>query len=89
MREPSPALHLGRCYEAGNGVPQSDAEAARWYKLAADQGYAEAQYRLGLCYYHGKGVEANCSEAILWLKCAAAQGDSAAADFLRKLGVEP
>ena len=30
-------------YELGVGVNQSEAEAEKWYKLAADQGNQEAQ----------------------------------------------
>jgi TPR repeat protein len=34
---------LGSMYEDGHGVAQSDAEALKWYRLAADQGYALAR----------------------------------------------
>ena len=29
---------LGLSYATGRGVPQDDAEAVRWYRLAAEQG---------------------------------------------------
>ena len=35
-------FYLGAMYDHGNGVPQSDAEAVKWYRLAADRGYAAA-----------------------------------------------
>ena len=35
-------------YDNGDGVLQDYAEAIRWYQLAADQGYARAQFRLGV-----------------------------------------
>ena len=35
-------------YERGNGVPQDYTEAARWYRLAADDGDDAAQCNLGL-----------------------------------------
>ena len=38
--------NLGRCYEFGNGVGRSYEEAMKWYKLAADNGYEDAQKRL-------------------------------------------
>ena len=40
--------NLGLMYADGEGVPEDDAEAARWLRLAADQGLAEAAgwYRL-------------------------------------------
>jgi uncharacterized protein len=34
-------------YSDGEGVPQDNAEAAKWYGLAADQGDARAEYNLG------------------------------------------
>jgi TPR repeat protein len=37
----------GWCYEKGIGVAQNRQEAVRYYKLAADQGYANAQKNLG------------------------------------------
>ena len=33
----------------GQGVPQDYAEAVKWYRLAAEQGNADAQYNLGRC----------------------------------------
>ena len=37
-------------YANGEGVPEDHAEAVRWFRLAAEQGDAEAQYNLGLMY---------------------------------------
>lgn len=37
---------LGVCFQNGKGVEQSYTEAVKYYKLAADQGYADAQKRL-------------------------------------------
>jgi TPR repeat protein len=36
-------------------VTQDHAEAARWYRKAADQGLAAAQISLGIMYEHGQG----------------------------------
>ena len=38
--------HLGRGYEYGKGVTLNLAEAAKWYRLATDQGYDEAKIQL-------------------------------------------
>ena len=35
-------------YDNGEGVPLDDAQAIRLYRLAAEQGYAVAQYQSGL-----------------------------------------
>ena len=37
----------GSSYASGDGVPQDHTEAMRWYRLAADQGYAEAREGVG------------------------------------------
>ena len=37
---------LGNKYYTGEGVPEDKAEAVRWYRLAAEQGHAEAQASL-------------------------------------------
>ena len=34
----------------GQGVPLDYTEAVRWYRKAADQGYAKAEYNLGNMY---------------------------------------
>ena len=39
---------LGMMYQNGKGVPQNDAEAVQWYRKAADQDQAGAQFNLGL-----------------------------------------
>ena len=36
-------------------MPQDYAEAAKWYRKAAEQGYAEAQYFLAFMYSLGRG----------------------------------
>ena len=43
-------------YYTGQGAHQDYAEALRWYRKAAEQGYAKAQYNLGLMYANGHGV---------------------------------
>ncbi len=50
-------LELGDCFEDGEGVEQDYAEAIRWYKLSAEQGYVEAEFALGFCYEFGVGVD--------------------------------
>lgn len=45
------------------------------YRMAAERGEADAQYRLGNCYAEGKGVEKNDAEAVKWYRKAAEQGN--------------
>jgi hypothetical protein len=63
-------------YNYGQGVNQNYEEAAKWYRLAADQGNADGQYRLGLIYAIGQGVKQNYEEAAKWYRLAAEQGNS-------------
>ena len=41
--------------DSGRGVPQDRAQAAAWYRKAAEQGDAKAQFNLGLMYRYGPG----------------------------------
>jgi TPR repeat protein len=41
---------LGEMYASGEGVPEDDTEAVKWYRRAADQGFWLAQYNLGVMY---------------------------------------
>ena len=50
----------------------------KWYRKAAEQGNAAAQYNLGYCYQYGQGVEQNYQEAVKWYRKAAEQGNAAA-----------
>ena len=46
-------------------------EAAKWYRLAANQGHAGAQLSLGLLYYDGRGVPKDYVKAWAWINLAA------------------
>jgi TPR repeat protein len=59
-------------------------EAVRWYRLAADQGEAWAQYSLGRMYEDGRGVRRDRVEAVRWYRLAAAQGLEQALDRLQR-----
>jgi hypothetical protein len=72
---PEAQVTLGNLYANGDGVPQDHAEAARWYRLAADQGLAGAQHNLGLAYANGNGVPQNYAEAVKWYRLGAYQGN--------------
>jgi TPR repeat protein len=74
------------CYDLGQGVPQNYAEVVKWFRKAAEQGYATAQFNLGVCYYNGDGVPKNKTEAVKWFKKAAQQGNEYAKNALKQLG---
>lgn len=49
-------------------------EAAKWFRNAADQGNADAQYYLGQMFRSGQGILQGYSEAARWFRKAAEQG---------------
>ena len=61
-------------YTTGEGVAQDNEQAVYWYRLAAEQGIAPAQYQLGLRYANGDGVTRDYAEAVKWYRRAAEQG---------------
>lgn len=57
---------------------KNDAEAAKWFRKAADKGHADAQHSLGYMYAQGKGVLKDDAEAVRWYRKAADQGSALA-----------
>lgn len=68
---------LGARYHNGDGVPQSDAQAAQWFLRAAEQGHVGAQATLGAYYWAGRGVPQDLSKAYFWSVLARAGNDEA------------
>ena len=60
--------------------PTNNEEAALWYRKAADQGNADAQYKLGVMYFEGRGVARDDASAIDWFR-KAGEGGSAEAEL--------
>lgn len=70
---------LGRMYEMGRGgLRQNIAEARRWYKAAAGQGYVLAQSNYGFQLYAGAKQAQERIEAYAWISLAADQGNAIA-----------
>ncbi len=65
--------YLGLMYDSGKGVPGDDAEAVKWYRRAAEQGYDPAQNALGVMYTAGRGVARDDRTALEWYYRAAGQ----------------
>ena len=63
-------------YDQGIGVPENDAEAVKWFRLAAEHGHINAQINLGVMYVNGEGVPQNNIRAYVWYSVAAAQGQA-------------
>ena len=73
---PAPSSTSVSCTTTGEVVLKDEAEAVRWYRLAAEQGLAEAQFNLGFMYANGEGVLKDEAEAVRWYRLAAEQGDA-------------
>ena len=58
-------------------------DAFAYYKLAADQGFTQAEVFLGMAYCRGQGVEKNVEEAMRLLLRAAEKGNEVAMSVLR------
>jgi hypothetical protein len=65
-------------HDNGDGVTKDGAEAVKWYRKAAEQGNASAQYNLGAMYAKGDGVTKDAAEAAKWFGKAADQGNATA-----------
>ena len=66
-------FQTGERYYFGESVAKDTAEAAKWYRQAAEQNHVRAQDALGDCYYKGEGVEKDEMEAVKWYRRAAEQ----------------
>ena len=77
---------IGQIYYIGIGVAQDYAQAAKWFRRAAEQGHVKAQNSLGdLCWAEGNGVPRDCAGAVFWKHKAAEQGNADSQLFLGML----
>ena len=70
-------LDAARAYRMGQrstDPPNNDNRAAAyWFRIAAKQGHADAQYALARLYHHGHGIVSNYQQAAYWYRQAAEQ----------------
>lgn len=79
--DPEAQTYAGEIYERGLGGTAPDyAQAAQWYRKAADQGYPRAMVNLGTLYEQGLGVERDPVRAIELYRKSAGLGDAIALD---------
>ena len=74
--DPVAQTKLGLFYANPYLVAKDQAAAVKWYRKAADQGYAPAQAYLGYRYQSGDGVAKDQVEAVKLFRKAADQGDA-------------
>ena len=65
---------LGKDYMSGQCGIKDEAEAFKWFRLAASQGDAVAQTTVGFYYVQGKVIPRDFTEGARWLKMAADKG---------------
>lgn len=83
---PASQAHLGFLSLVGEeGVAKDGAAAARWLRLASEQGVADAQLNLALVLAAGDGVPVDLDGARQWCRRAAEQGLVEAQDRLGML----
>ena len=75
---PTVQYTLGDMHRIGEGVKQDYEEALKWYRKAAEAGFADAQYNLGNMHRTGFGVEQDHVEAAKWFRKAAEAGHAMA-----------
>lgn len=68
--------YIGLMYYLGLGQRRNDAEALKWFELAAEQGHPNAQRNTGIMYQNGRGLpQQNYYQAYIWFYAAHRQGN--------------
>jgi TPR repeat protein len=66
---------LALIYQEGDGVPQDDVAAAKWFRKFAETGNASGQFDFAEILAAGRGVEKDEVSAFDWFSKSAAQGN--------------
>ena len=64
---------------------QDKEKAVKWFKMAAEQGHAPAQFAFGNRLFNGDGIVQNKKEAVEWYRKAAEQGYEKAKQIIEQL----
>jgi hypothetical protein len=75
-------------FDAGRGVERDLANAATWYRKAAEQGHVGSQYRLAVMYDEGTGLPRDTGKAAKWYHRAAKQGHGPAQNAIGTMYAE-
>jgi len=70
---PFPQFNLGLMYYKGRVTAQDYTKAVKWWRRAAEQGFAEALNNLGMMYGNGDGVPRDSVQAHKWFDLAASR----------------
>ncbi len=77
--------NIASMYLNGQYVNYDEAQAAKWFCRAAEQGHPPSQYNWGLALVEGWMGYTNVEEGVRWLEKASNSGITEAADVLSKL----
>jgi len=72
---PNAYMLLAMIYQKGDGVPQDDVAAAKWFRKFAETGNASGQFDFAEVLAEGRGVEKDEASAFDWFGKSAAQGN--------------
>src|ERR1051325_313740 len=61
-------------FRNGHGVAKDDIAATEWYRRAAEQGFASAQFNLGQAFSNGYGVAKDDKAATEWWRSGTVTG---------------
>jgi TPR repeat protein len=73
---------VGVMYRDGEGLEPDPAEAAKWFRKSAKQGFGEAQLSLGAMLLNGNGVSVDYVESYAWLYLSFLKGNQTARQLL-------
>lgn len=74
--DPEVQFNRGLQFATGAGEAQDYAQAAEWYRKAAEQHHGLAQFNLGIMYARGQGVDHDDVQSGAWFDRAARLGDA-------------
>jgi TPR repeat protein len=80
--DPEAQCLLGVMYAKGRGIARNEAEAVKWFRMAAAQNFSEGQCLLGIMYRTGRGTPKNEAEALKLYRRAAEQNNAGAQAIL-------
>jgi TPR repeat protein len=84
--DPEAAAFVADIYASSHGeLPPNFAEAAAWFRMAAEAGHKISARALGTLYLTGTGVPQDPDEAAIWLRRGADSGDTQAQSDLASL----
>jgi len=85
FKDPTTWFLVARKFYLGKEYPLDKAEAANWFKKAADAGHSKAQWYLGRMYANGDGVKKDKNRAVKYLQQAHKGGQEEASYDLAML----